>query len=44
MKNIQKPAAKTSQAKATFFSKSETPRTIKDALKLVLNLFLNFFG
>lgn len=45
----QKPAVtestSTDESKAKFFTKSDHPKTVKESIKLALNLFLNLlFG
>ncbi len=43
-----KPTVNTSAASDEFetkvFAKSDSPKSVKDTIKLVLNLFINFFS
>jgi len=37
-------SAKTGEFEIKVFAKSDSPRTVKGTIKLVLNLFVNLFG
>lgn len=45
---VPKPTVNTNAAADEFetkvFAKSDSPKTVKDTIKLVLNLFINFFS